>query len=397
MSYFFLADFLSPVTPTAAGFATDAPAANVAEPRPQVYGAADTSASGARFEIATGINDVVAFDEGGGTLTAVLAPGAYSVTTLITEMQTQMDAVGALTYTVSRSSTTGVWAIGATGSFSLEWGDPTSGVAGLAATLGWDASSTGSAAGHLADDARWSGALSLVYDLGSAIKVRPCALVMSMWSDSATADYAGFTVYGSNTNWGSQIQDWINGGAEGIGPGSDQSDYGDAGIRVWFGALSGGTAYRYYIVHWWYQDDGEVHAIGLARAYSQAAPVYDSTTGALMQADATVDLQHLGGVGSARGAWVPAGDQAWSWALNAKGWPVAAWSSVLLEVQRHGPNVPLLWVRDLPAMIAGSTTDWLTAVERGEVLWCFAAVAAARVEGCSSAYRSASVTLDQCR
>lgn len=63
-------------------------------------------------------NNTLLFNEGGSTLTATISGGSYTLSTLATEIQTQMDAAGAFTYTVSANSS-GTLTISATGSFEL--------------------------------------------------------------------------------------------------------------------------------------------------------------------------------------------------------------------------------------------------------------------------------------
>lgn len=64
-------------------------------------------------------NNKIDFDEGGGELTATLSSGDYSLATLITEIQTQMDTVGANTYTVTRNTTTESINVASTGNVTL--------------------------------------------------------------------------------------------------------------------------------------------------------------------------------------------------------------------------------------------------------------------------------------
>ena len=66
-------------------------------------------------------NNLFLFNEGGGTLTATITDGIYSLDEYITELKTQLDAAGALTYTVVKSNTTYDLTISATGSFEIEW------------------------------------------------------------------------------------------------------------------------------------------------------------------------------------------------------------------------------------------------------------------------------------
>lgn len=64
-------------------------------------------------------NNKLNFKESGGgaELTATLTSGTYTSTTLATEIKTQLEAVGAATYTVSKSATTGKWTIASDGAY----------------------------------------------------------------------------------------------------------------------------------------------------------------------------------------------------------------------------------------------------------------------------------------
>lgn len=65
-------------------------------------------------------NNKINFTEGGSELTATITSGTYTSTTLATEIKTQLDSIGGSNvYTVSKSETTGLWTISATGSFNL--------------------------------------------------------------------------------------------------------------------------------------------------------------------------------------------------------------------------------------------------------------------------------------
>lgn len=64
-------------------------------------------------------NNTLLFNEGGATLTATLSGGNYTISTLATEIKTQMDSAGALTYTVTVSSDNKI-TIAATGAYELE-------------------------------------------------------------------------------------------------------------------------------------------------------------------------------------------------------------------------------------------------------------------------------------
>lgn len=65
------------------------------------------------------INNKIDFKEsgGGGELTATLTNGVFTPTTLAAEIKAKMEVVGAETYTISFSATTGLWTISTGGSF----------------------------------------------------------------------------------------------------------------------------------------------------------------------------------------------------------------------------------------------------------------------------------------
>lgn len=86
----------------------------------------DIQIPGSWYNIRTGVNNNILFNEGSGNLTAVLTPGQYNITTLAAEIKAKMEAVGTLTYTVSFSSITLKTTISATGNFELKFGTETS-------------------------------------------------------------------------------------------------------------------------------------------------------------------------------------------------------------------------------------------------------------------------------
>jgi hypothetical protein len=98
-------------------------------------------------------NNIIPFSEGAGpTLTATITAGIYTLTELKVELKTQLEAAGALTYTITDSG--GKITIAATGAFTLKW---TSSSASASYRLGWGdnyslstnrATDTGSAVSH---------------------------------------------------------------------------------------------------------------------------------------------------------------------------------------------------------------------------------------------------------
>ena len=100
-----------------------------------------------RFVFTTA-NQVISFDEGGGTLTANITPGTYDADSLCTEIKTRMDAAGALTYTVTYDDATNLFTIAASGAFALVLSVT---VNSAFPALGWTATTnTASLASHTA-------------------------------------------------------------------------------------------------------------------------------------------------------------------------------------------------------------------------------------------------------
>jgi hypothetical protein len=64
-------------------------------------------------------NNKINFKESGGgsELTATITSGSYSITTLKTEIKTQMDSVGASDYIINYNSVTGIWSVVSNGSY----------------------------------------------------------------------------------------------------------------------------------------------------------------------------------------------------------------------------------------------------------------------------------------
>jgi len=66
-------------------------------------------------------NNYVDFDEGAGELSAVIASGSYTATTLCAAIKAALEVAGALTFTVTFSATTKKFTIAASGTFGLHW------------------------------------------------------------------------------------------------------------------------------------------------------------------------------------------------------------------------------------------------------------------------------------
>lgn len=102
------------------------------------------------YPIRTGYNAILFRENGSGpTLTSTLTSGVYDATTFCSQLKTQLEAVGAETYTVSISSTTKKITIASTGTMELRTTEMSAGMCailgfGAAELTGYAASITGS-------------------------------------------------------------------------------------------------------------------------------------------------------------------------------------------------------------------------------------------------------------
>jgi hypothetical protein len=93
------------------------------------------------YPIRTNRNQIV-INEGGSDLTATIADGYYDSSNFPAALKTALDAAGALTYTVTISSTTNVITISATGAFVLKFDTATATSTDMWKILGFDYNST---------------------------------------------------------------------------------------------------------------------------------------------------------------------------------------------------------------------------------------------------------------
>lgn len=140
------------------------------------------------FLVEIGVNDALDFDEGGAELQATLTAGAYSATTLCTEIKTRMDALGALTYTVTYSDVTNKFTIAATGNFTIRWNTGTNAATNCADLLGYDdsADDDGGSASFTADYIRIHSEEWLKWNLGSAQDILAFAVLNHNLSSTGT-------------------------------------------------------------------------------------------------------------------------------------------------------------------------------------------------------------------
>lgn len=126
-----------------------------------------TSTETASFIVQTGVNDKVDFTEDGGAeVTATLAAGTYTTTSLAAELKSKMEAVnGASTYTVSFSTTTKLFTITkSSGVFVFKWATGTNAATAADSLLGFAADTSSAIAATSAT------AVEIVYSHAFAIK-----------------------------------------------------------------------------------------------------------------------------------------------------------------------------------------------------------------------------------
>lgn len=75
------------------------------------------------FVVTAASNDKIDFDEGSGTITATVAPGTFTSTTLSAAIKSALESIGSETYSVSQSGSTGKFTITSDtgGTFELLW------------------------------------------------------------------------------------------------------------------------------------------------------------------------------------------------------------------------------------------------------------------------------------
>jgi hypothetical protein len=151
------------------------------------------------FVVTTGTNDKIDFDEGGAELTATLTANYYTAQTLATQVKAQLDAAGALTYTVTYSESTGKFTIAATGNFTLRWNTGTNKAVDASDLLGFsDAANETGAATYTSDTVVIHRYERPAFDLGEAKEYDSIALINHNLTSSATitirgADDSAFT------------------------------------------------------------------------------------------------------------------------------------------------------------------------------------------------------------
>jgi hypothetical protein len=146
-----------------------------------------------RFVI-TAANQNVYFDEGGGALTATIPVGTYTAETLMDELETQMNGVGAINYTWTHPGNI-FTATGDSSTFELLCN--TGGANAIWATIGFNtAADTGFAIFHAADYIRIHTSESLRIDMGADISVYAVFVILTNLTAGGTIN-----IQASDDNW----------------------------------------------------------------------------------------------------------------------------------------------------------------------------------------------------
>lgn len=155
----------------------------------------------------TSSNNVIKFAEGGGTLTATIAESTYtSTTSFLAAVKAALEAAGALTYTVTHSSTTFKITIAATGTFSVDWEDPASTAADV---LGFAFDDSGGAT-YTADLARLHTSEWIKFDLGMSSNPEAVALIGQRGGPIKISPTATVRLQGNATDvWSSPAYDEV--------------------------------------------------------------------------------------------------------------------------------------------------------------------------------------------
>jgi len=158
-------------------------------------------------------NKYIDFDEGGAELTATLTLGSYNGASLATEIKTQLDVAGALTYTVTYSDSTAKFTISAVSNFTLRWNTGTHKTTDISALCGFsDAADDTGAATYTSDNRRihWPKAFKDI-DLLVACEANFIGLLGHNISSSAVIKLYGADDTAFTTNLTTDTITWASG------------------------------------------------------------------------------------------------------------------------------------------------------------------------------------------
>ncbi len=115
------------------------------------------------YNIRTGVNDRMVWFRGATSYNFIIPPGAYSMTDLLSVIQTGMNAADANTYVLSYSTTTFKCTIAGAGAFILNWATNPQAATSCYLELGWAAADTSSATSQISTNAADLAAVDYIY------------------------------------------------------------------------------------------------------------------------------------------------------------------------------------------------------------------------------------------
>lgn len=188
---------------TASSSNTEFPVSNLTHPfRSKVW------RSTGNFVIDSTNNKINFKESGGGSeLTATLASGTYTSTSLASEIKTKMQAaVGATgTYTVTNSATTGKWTISTSlGFLSILWATGTNAANSTRTAIGFNNADSTGATSYTGQNVAIHTEESIVFDLGSALAVDSVAVLFDSLPGVKLSGSVALTIQANATNaWSS--------------------------------------------------------------------------------------------------------------------------------------------------------------------------------------------------
>lgn len=192
------------VTITASSASADFPVSNLtAQTRSSVWRSTG-------YYLVTASNNKINFKESGGgpELTATLTVGEYTELTLAAEIKAQLEAVGAESYTVSRSSSTGKWSIAGGAFLSLLFSTGTDAATSCRSLIGYGSSDYTGASSYVGAAASWHSEEWVKFDLSTSEAVDSVALVFDKVEGSSLSGSAVVKFQGNATDsWSSPALD----------------------------------------------------------------------------------------------------------------------------------------------------------------------------------------------
>jgi hypothetical protein len=364
---------------------------NFADPLPGIVAASGTG-SDSRFEIRAGVNDNLPFDEGSGTLTATITAGVYTITTLLTEVASQLNGhvSAAHTYTVALNVNNAIRIDDLTGTVDLQFSTDAASQ-GLGDLLGFGTANTGSGSAHIGDT-RYSGEVFVVFDLGKQVRIHAFTLLRSLGSGS---DWGTVKMYGHASDLGDLASGWDGTATFDETFSTRSTDYTGNELELIFQDYTAGSSLRYWAFLWrWEGSEAERHYVHLLKG--QRVTV-DSTNNRAFTAETVRGLQHSASRIEPGNHYPGAGLARHGRKYSAKRWPKASVTEVWEPLARWPKNVPVLVVEDYDTMVTASAGDISTATDRGEIFWGALSVSDAKNVGGNAVYSSFDVDAVQVR